>query len=64
MTRTAGSAASSMNRAADSSGRTSTILSSVDRSTRETREVPMIATMKMEAIFMPSGRSMTLTIVV
>jgi hypothetical protein len=52
--------ASCMNDRAVASGSTDCTRSSVDRSTREIREV----TMNQEAIFTPSGRSITLRIVV
>jgi hypothetical protein len=56
--------ASCMNDRAVASGSTDCTRSSVDRSTREIREVTMIVTMNQEAIFTPSGRSITLRIVV
>lgn len=52
-------AASSMNRAAASSNVTSAARSSKARRTREANEVTRIATMKIAAILMPSGRSIT-----
>ena len=57
-------AASVMKRAASASGRTSSNRSSVERIVRETSNVTTIARMNHEAIFTPSGRSITLTTVV
>ena len=64
MIRTGVEAASRMKRSAMSSGSTAWTRSSVERITRETSDVPMIVTMNHDAILTPSGRSMTLTIVV
>ncbi len=53
-----------MKRSAVSSGSTDCTRSSVERITREISDVTMIVTMNHEAILTPSGRSMTLTMVV
>ena len=53
-----------MNRIAMSSGSTDCTRSSVERITREIIEVAMMVRMNHEAILTPSGRSMTLVIVV
>ena len=57
-------AESAMNCDAVSSGRNPWTRSSVERSARDTSEVPMMVRMKNEAILIPSGRSMMLATVV
>ena len=64
MIRTGETAASWMNACAASSASTPWTRSSVDRSTRDIIDVMMMTTMKIDAILMPSGRSMMLTTVV
>ena len=64
MIRTGAPAASRMNALRRLVGVDAVTRSSVDRSTRDTSDVMTMATMKIDAILMPSGRSTMLTTVV